>query len=70
MNKIVIIFGLFTIISLASCSCDPEWADPEAHEKTEQLREQYGPPVWYFNYFALMNLCYSHFSIPFTIRPL
>lgn len=43
MNKKVIIFGLFTIISLASCSSDdPQWADPEAHEKTEQLREQYG----------------------------
>ena len=24
----------------------------------------------HFNYFALMNLCYSHFSKPFTIRPL
>lgn len=43
MNKKVIIFGLSTIISLASCSSDPEWADPETHEKTEQLREQYGP---------------------------
>jgi hypothetical protein len=42
MNKKVIIFGLSTIISLASCSSDPEWADPEAHEKTVQLREQYG----------------------------
>ena len=42
MNKKVIIFGLSTIISLASCSSDPEWADQEAHEKTEQLREQYG----------------------------
>ena len=29
---------------LASCGSDePHWADPEAHEKTEQLREQYGP---------------------------
>ena len=29
---------------LASCSSDePQWADPEAHEKTEQLNEQYGP---------------------------
>ena len=32
------------MLSLASCSSDePHWADPEAHEKTEQLREQYGP---------------------------
>lgn len=44
MNKKVIIFGLFTIISLASCSSDePQWADPEAHEKMVQLQEQYGP---------------------------
>ena len=33
---------LFIAISLNSCSSDePQWADPEAHEKTEQLREQY-----------------------------
>ena len=43
MNKKVIIFGLFTIISLASCSGAPQWTDPEAHEKTVQLQEQYGP---------------------------
>ena len=35
---------LFIAISLNSCSSDePQWADPEAHEKTEQLREQYTP---------------------------
>ena len=34
---------LFIAISLNSCSSDePQWADPEAHEKTEQLR-QYTP---------------------------
>ena len=33
---------LFIAISLNSCSSDePQWADPEAHEKTEQLRAQY-----------------------------
>ena len=43
MNMKNIIIGLLAIIALAlsSCSKDPEWADPEAHEKTEQLREQY-----------------------------
>ena len=34
---------MLAAFSLASCSSDePQWADPEAHEKTEQLREQYG----------------------------
>jgi len=33
---------MVTAFSLTSCnSSEPEWADPEAHEKTEQLREQY-----------------------------
>ena len=43
MNMKNIIIGLFAIIvfTLYSCSNEPEWADPEAHEKTEQLREQY-----------------------------
>ena len=32
---------LFIAISLNSCSSDePQWADPEAHEKTEQLPDQ------------------------------
>ena len=31
------------MLSLASCSSDPQWVDPEAHEKTEQLRKQYAP---------------------------
>ena len=34
----------FAVLSFNSCSSDePQWADPEAHEKTEQLREQYIP---------------------------
>ena len=43
---------MLAAFSLASCgSDDPEWADPEAHEKTEQLREQYTPFIvgtWHF----------------------
>ncbi len=39
-------------LALASCGSDePQWADPEAHEKTEQLREQYTPFIvgtWHF----------------------
>jgi len=52
MNKKVIIFVLLTIISFASCGSDePQWADPEVHEKTEQLREQYTPFIvgtWHY----------------------
>ena len=37
-------FAMLAAFSLASCGSDePQWADPEAHEKTEQLREQYTP---------------------------
>ena len=39
-----IIFMMLAAFSLASCGSDePRYADPEAHEKTEQLNEQYGP---------------------------
>ena len=44
MNKKTIIIALLALLalSLASCSSDePQWAAPEAHEKTEQLRAQY-----------------------------
>lgn len=36
-------FMMLAAFSLTSCSNDPEWTDPEAHEKTVQLNEQYGP---------------------------
>ena len=37
-------FAMLAAFSLASCGSDePQWADPEAHEKTEQLRAQYTP---------------------------
>ena len=37
-------FVMLAAFSLASCSSDePRYADPEAHEKTVQLNEQYGP---------------------------
>ena len=46
MNMKNIIIGLLVLIAfiaftLSSCSKAPEWADPEAHEKTEQLQKQY-----------------------------
>ena len=40
-NILMVLLVLFT---LSSCgSSEPEWADPEAHEKTEQLQQQYTP---------------------------
>jgi len=46
MNKKTIITVLLALVAMAFASCgsdEPEWADPEAHEKTEQLRAQYTP---------------------------
>ncbi len=44
MRTKIIFFILLTAISFVSCGSDePQWADPEAHEKTEQLRAQYTP---------------------------
>ena len=44
--------AMLAALSLASCSSDsPRWADPEAHEKTEQLRVQYAPLIvgtWHY----------------------
>lgn len=53
MNKLSIITVFIIIISLTTTSChsDPEWADPEAHEKTEQLQKQYTPFIvgtWHY----------------------
>ena len=51
--KKTIITILLAIVSLASCSSDPQWADEEAHEKTEQLRKQYTPIIagtWHVEY--------------------
>lgn len=51
MEKIIVILALATIL-FASCAGDePQWADPEAHEKIEQLRAQYSPFLigdWHF----------------------
>ena len=46
------IFVMTAAISLASCGSDePRYANPEAHEKTVQLNEQYGPIIvgtWHY----------------------
>jgi len=52
MNKKTIITSIIVLLTFASCGSDePQWADPEAHEKTEQLQKQYGPQMvgtWYY----------------------
>lgn len=54
MNKKAITTTLLASIAFALASCgssEPEWADPEAHEKTELLREQYTPFIvgtWHY----------------------
>ena len=42
---------MVAVLSLASCSSEPQWTDPEAHEKTEELQKKYGPLLigtWHF----------------------
>lgn len=49
-QKMALLFFL-AALALTACSSDPQWADPEAHEKTEQLREQYTPFIvgtWHY----------------------
>ena len=51
MKQWRIVFLLLAAFSLSSCSSDPEWADPEAHERTEQLKKQYTPLIvgtWHY----------------------
>ncbi|MBQ2195470.1 MAG: hypothetical protein II407_00880 [Prevotella sp.] len=51
MKQWRIVFLLLAAFSLSSCSNEPEWADPEAHERTEQLKEQYTPLIvgtWHY----------------------
>ena len=44
MNQTKLLFLLIAALAFASCGSDePRYADPEAHEKTVQLNEQYGP---------------------------
>ena len=44
MKQAKLLFLLIATLAFASCGSDePRYADPEAHEKTVQLNEQYGP---------------------------
>lgn len=46
-----ILFSVLFILALASCNDEPKYADPEAHEKTTLLNEQYAPLIvgtWYY----------------------
>ena len=76
MCKKIFIAALLVLVtfSLASCGSDePQWADPEAHEKTEQLRAQYGPFIvgtWHYEKDAQRaRLEWKHSQIPsFSIK--
>ncbi len=49
INYLLILVALVLFVSCGSS--EPEYADPEAHEKTEQLRGQYTPLItgtWHF----------------------
>ena len=53
MKQAKLLFLLIAALAFASCSSDPQWADEEAHEKTEQLRKQYTPIIagtWHVEY--------------------
>ena len=48
-----LVMTMLALFVIVSCSSDPEWADPEAHEKTEQLQKEYGPLLvgtWHCEY--------------------
>ena len=57
-------FAILAAFSLASCSSDePQWADPESHEKTEQLRKQYTPIIagtWHVEYIKDKGRFFEH----------
>ena len=49
-RKLLLFLAVF---AMTACSSDPQWADPEAHENTEQLRKQYAPIIagtWHVEY--------------------
>jgi hypothetical protein len=53
MKTIKALLLFLAAFALTACSSDPQWADPEAHENTEQLRKQYGPIIvgmWHVEY--------------------
>ena len=52
-------------LALAACSSDPEWADPEAHEKTVQLNEQYGSfmvGTWHYENISNTQRCFEQLT--------
>lgn len=46
-------FLFLVVLILTACTSDLEWVDPEAHERTVQLNEQYGPfmvGTWHYEH--------------------
>ncbi len=54
MNQAKLLFLLIAALAFASCGSDePRYADPEAHEKTVKLNEQYRPLMvgtWHYGH--------------------
>ena len=65
MKQAKLLFLLIVALAFASCGSDePRYADPEAHEKTVQLNEQYGPLMvgtWHYENISDTQ-CYSSAS--------
>ena len=70
MKQAGLLFLLIVALAFASCGSDePRYADPEAHEKTVQLNEQYGPLMvgtWHYEnisdtqrYFERLTFAYA-----------
>ena len=61
-----IAFMMLAAFYLASCGSDePRYADPEAHEKTAQLNEQYGPLMvgtWHYENISNTQRCFEQLT--------
>ena len=59
MKQAKLLFLLIAAFAFTSCGNDePRYADPEAHEKTVQLNEQYGPLIvgtWHYENISNKN---------------
>ena len=58
-RDLVEVISLFLLILLTACGSEWEYADPEAHEKTEQLQQEYNAKLqgsWHREVYALSCL--------------
>ena len=66
MNMKRLLLFVFAIFALAAChDSEPEYADPEVHEKTEKLREQYAPLIvgtWHLEIIGDKRRCFERLT--------